>query len=96
MVLTRSGFASAYLNFPTCILYVSLRQFMLVVRNQRGKLFLRILVFCVLANIFFYQIEEQMIGSSLKNVVKAFYSSGILFDVLTVFGELSPEVAHHR
>jgi hypothetical protein len=29
-------------------------------------------------------------------VVKAFYSSGILFDVLTVFGELTPEVAHHR
>ena len=31
-----------------------------------------------------------------KNVVKAFYSAGILYDVLQVFGELSPENAHAR
>lgn len=31
-----------------------------------------------------------------KNVVKAFYTSGMLFDVLTSFGELSEEVEAHR
>ena len=28
--------------------------------------------------------------------VQAFYSSGMLFDVLTTFGELTPEVTHHK
>jgi len=31
-----------------------------------------------------------------KNVVKSFYSAGILFDVMQTFGELTPEVAHYR
>lgn len=31
-----------------------------------------------------------------KNVVKMFYSAGILFDVLETFGELPPEAAHYR
>lgn len=31
-----------------------------------------------------------------KNVVKCFYSSGILFDVMQTFGELTPEVTHYR
>ena len=31
-----------------------------------------------------------------KNVVKAFYTSGMLFDVLTTFGELSEEVQQNR
>ena len=32
-----------------------------------------------------------------KNVVKCFYSAGVLFDVLeTCFGELPPEAAHYR
>merc|ERR1719397_589440 len=32
-----------------------------------------------------------------KNVVKMFYSSGVLFDILeSCFGELSPETAHYR
>lgn len=31
-----------------------------------------------------------------KNVVKAFYTSGNLFDVLKVFGELTPENTHVR
>ena len=32
-----------------------------------------------------------------KNVVKMFYSAGVLFDVLeSCFGELPPEAAHYR
>jgi len=31
-----------------------------------------------------------------KNVVKCFYSAGILFDVMLTFGSLTPEVAHYR
>ena len=31
-----------------------------------------------------------------KNVVKAFYTASNLFDVMQVFGELTPEVAHAR
>lgn len=31
-----------------------------------------------------------------KNVIKAFYTAGYLFDVLTTFGELTEEVANHR
>eukprot|EP00092_Neocalanus_flemingeri_P026243 GFUD01028444.1.p1 GENE.GFUD01028444.1~~GFUD01028444.1.p1 ORF type:complete len:271 (+),score=104.21 GFUD01028444.1:43-855(+) len=31
-----------------------------------------------------------------KNVVKCFYSAGILFDVMQTFGPLTPEVAHYR
>jgi vacuolar protein sorting-associated protein VTA1 len=31
-----------------------------------------------------------------RNVVKAFYTSGMLFDVLTTFGELSEELIQNR
>jgi len=31
-----------------------------------------------------------------KNVVKCFYSAGILFDVMETFGPLTPEVNHYR
>lgn len=31
-----------------------------------------------------------------KNVVKSFYSAGVLFDVMESFGEVSPEVAHYN
>lgn len=31
-----------------------------------------------------------------KNVVKCFYSAGILFDVMQTFGDLTPEVTHYR
>ena len=31
-----------------------------------------------------------------KNVVKCFYSAGVLFDVMETFGELAPESAHYR
>ncbi len=31
-----------------------------------------------------------------RNVVKAFYTSGMLFDVLTTFGELSEEIQQNR
>lgn len=31
-----------------------------------------------------------------RNVVKAFYTAGMLFDVLTTFGELSEEVVQNR
>jgi len=31
-----------------------------------------------------------------KNVVKSFYSAGILFDVMQTFGEVTPEVSHYR
>ncbi|CAM9163875.1 unnamed protein product, partial [Lampetra fluviatilis] len=30
------------------------------------------------------------------NVVKSFYTASLLFDVLTVFGELTEEVVRHR
>ena len=33
---------------------------------------------------------------SCRNVVKAFYTAGLLFDVLTEFGDLTEENAHHR
>lgn len=31
-----------------------------------------------------------------RNVVKSFYTAGMLFDVLTTFGELSEELSQHR
>ena len=31
-----------------------------------------------------------------KNVVKSFYTAGNLFDVMQVFGELTPEIIHAR
>lgn len=31
-----------------------------------------------------------------KNVVKSFFTSSVLYDILTTFGEVNEEVAHHR
>lgn len=33
---------------------------------------------------------------TLRNVVKAFYTSGMVYDVLQVFGELTEEVIQNR
>lgn len=46
--------------------------------------------------LFLYADKEDRESRFNKNVVKAFYTSGILFDVLTVFGELSPENSHYK
>ena len=35
--------------------------------------------------------KEDRASRFNKNVVKAFYNSGVIFDVMTVFGELTPE-----
>ena len=41
--------------------------------------------------------KEDRAARFNKNVVKAFYNAGVLFDVMTaVFGELTPENAHAR
>lgn len=40
--------------------------------------------------------KEDRAGRFNKNVVKSFYTAGILFDVLVVFGELTPENAHAK
>eukprot|EP00095_Tigriopus_kingsejongensis_P001060 snap_masked-scaffold631_size122145-processed-gene-0.18 protein:Tk01060 transcript:snap_masked-scaffold631_size122145-processed-gene-0.18-mRNA-1 annotation:"vacuolar protein sorting-associated protein vta1-like protein" len=40
--------------------------------------------------------QQDREGHFNKNVVKAFYTANILFDVLTVFGELTPENIHAR
>ncbi len=40
--------------------------------------------------------REDRAGRFGKNVVKAFYTAGMLFDVLPVFGEMTPENAHAR
>lgn len=37
-----------------------------------------------------------MLISTRRNVVKAFYSSGVLYDILQTFGELSEEALHNR
>ena len=31
-----------------------------------------------------------------KNVVKMFYTAGVIFDILETFGDLPPEAAHYR
>lgn len=46
--------------------------------------------------LFLWADKEDRASNFNKNVVKAFYSSGMLFDVLGTFGELTPEVAHHK
>jgi len=46
--------------------------------------------------LFLYADKEDRASRFNKNVVKAFYTSGILFDVLSVFGELSPENTHYK
>jgi len=40
--------------------------------------------------------KEDRASKFGKNVVKAFYTAGNLFDVMQVFGELTPEVTHAR
>merc|ERR1719244_1883453 len=46
--------------------------------------------------LFLWADKEDREARFNKNVVKAFYRAGMLFDVLTTFGEVSPEVAHYR
>jgi vacuolar protein sorting-associated protein VTA1 len=46
--------------------------------------------------LFLYADKEDRAARFNKNVVKAFYTSGILFDVLSVFGELTPENSHYK
>jgi vacuolar protein sorting-associated protein VTA1 len=46
--------------------------------------------------LFLWADREDRASNFNKNVVKAFYSAGMLFDVLATFGEISPEVEHHR
>ena len=40
--------------------------------------------------------KQDRAGNFGKNVVKCFYSAGVLLDVMETFGELSPESAHYR
>ena len=40
--------------------------------------------------------KEDRASKFGKNVVKAFYTAGNLFDIMQVFGEITPEVAHAR
>ena len=40
--------------------------------------------------------KEDRASKFGKNVVKAFYTAGNLFDIMQVFGELTPEVVHAR
>uniref|UniRef100_A0A915J756 Rho-GAP domain-containing protein n=1 Tax=Romanomermis culicivorax TaxID=13658 RepID=A0A915J756_ROMCU len=46
--------------------------------------------------LFSYADNEDRGGNFNKNVVKAFYTSGYLFDVLSVFGELDPKIVEAR
>lgn len=46
--------------------------------------------------LFLWADNEDRSSRFNKNVVKAFYTSGLLFDVLAVFGELTDEVVHNR
>lgn len=40
--------------------------------------------------------DKQKFCVPFRNVVKAFYSSGVLYDILLTFGELSEEALHNR
>lgn len=46
--------------------------------------------------LFMWADREDRAGHFNKNVVKAFYTAGNLYEVLNVLGELTPENAHHR
>ncbi|XP_037933642.1 vacuolar protein sorting-associated protein VTA1 homolog [Teleopsis dalmanni] len=46
--------------------------------------------------LFLYADKQDREGNFGKNVVKAFYSSGVLYDVLQTFGELTEEAIHNR
>ncbi|XP_067134634.1 vacuolar protein sorting-associated protein VTA1 homolog [Centruroides vittatus] len=46
--------------------------------------------------LFLWADNEDRSARFNKNVVKAFYTAGLLFDVLAVFGELTDEATHNR
>ncbi|KMY96904.1 vacuolar protein sorting-associated protein VTA1 homolog [Drosophila simulans] len=46
--------------------------------------------------LFLYADKQDREENFGKNVVKAFYSSGVLYDILQTFGELSEEALHNR
>ncbi|XP_013105872.1 vacuolar protein sorting-associated protein VTA1 homolog [Stomoxys calcitrans] len=46
--------------------------------------------------LFLYADKQDRDGNFGKNVVKAFYSSGVIYDVLQTYGELSEEALHNR
>ncbi|XP_046475773.1 vacuolar protein sorting-associated protein VTA1 homolog isoform X1 [Neodiprion pinetum] len=46
--------------------------------------------------LFMYADSNDRASNFGKNVIKAFYSSGVIYDVLTTFGELSEEAAQNR
>ncbi|XP_038150218.1 vacuolar protein sorting-associated protein VTA1 homolog [Cyprinodon tularosa] len=46
--------------------------------------------------LFLYADNEDRAGRFHKNMIKSFYTSSLLIDVLTVFGELSEENVKHR
>ncbi|XP_054720881.1 vacuolar protein sorting-associated protein VTA1 homolog [Uloborus diversus] len=46
--------------------------------------------------LFLWADGEDRAGKFGKNVVKAFYTAGFLYDVVNTFGEPSEEVLHHR
>uniref|UniRef100_A0A034VYC0 Vacuolar protein sorting-associated protein VTA1-like protein n=1 Tax=Bactrocera dorsalis TaxID=27457 RepID=A0A034VYC0_BACDO len=46
--------------------------------------------------LFLYADKQDRDSNFGKNVVKAFYSSGVIYDVLQTFGELSEESIHNR
>ncbi|CAN7989116.1 unnamed protein product, partial [Ixodes hexagonus] len=46
--------------------------------------------------LFLWADGEDRAGHFNKNVIKAFYTAGFLFDILTTFGELTEEITNHR
>jgi len=46
--------------------------------------------------LFLWADNEDRCGRFNKNVVKAFYTAGFIYDVVNTFGEPSEEVVHHR
>ncbi|KAK3583956.1 hypothetical protein CHS0354_033750 [Potamilus streckersoni] len=46
--------------------------------------------------VFLYADNEDRAGRFNKNVVKSFYTAGMLFDVLSVFGEISEDIEKNR
>lgn len=46
--------------------------------------------------LFLYADKQDREANFGKNVVKAFYSSGVLYDVMQTFGELTEEATHNR
>ncbi|XP_076233271.1 vesicle trafficking 1 [Calliopsis andreniformis] len=46
--------------------------------------------------LFLYADKNDRIGNFGKNIVQSFFTAGLLYDVLTVFGELSEEAAQNK